>query len=347
MRGPVVITGVGSVNAAFSGGADALHAWLAAPRAPRTAVVDGALAALIQEGEARRLSRVSRLAVAGARLALADAGLEAGAEIGLVIGTEFGDMRSTIEFADGYLASGPSGLSALLFPNTVMNTMAAATAIAVTARELTLTLNEPTIAGQLAVAQAALAVAQGRVSAALAGGVDEADPFRGDVLETLGGSPDRRGEGSTLLVLEAREAARARGARILGEIRAAVWRTVRARPHGVGDDGDQRAVATALARAGLAAARVPWVYASASGDVQRDAWEERLLERALAPHRPPRVRLSPLVGQHAGAGARVVAAAAWTARAGRMPGGAPVTAPGPGLVHGIARGGGHIALVVA
>ena len=39
-------------------------------------------------------------------------------------------MRSTLAFADGYLARGASGLSPLLFPNTVMNTMAAATAIA-------------------------------------------------------------------------------------------------------------------------------------------------------------------------------------------------------------------------
>ena len=91
---------------------------------------------------------------------------------------------------------------------------------------------------------------------------------------------------------------------------------------------------------------MPWVYASASGDVERDTWEERLLTRALAPARPPRARLSPLVGQHAGAGALAVAAAAWTARSGRMPGGVAIAEAGPGLVHGIARGGSHIALVV-
>lgn len=350
----VVVTGVGSVNVAFSGGADALHAWLAGPCAaarpsegrPVVRVDDAVVNSLIEPGEARRLSRVCRLALAGARLALTDAGLAAGAELGLVIGSEFGDLRSTLQFADGYLAGGPVGLSPLLFPSTVMNTMAAATTIAIAARELSLTLNEPTIAGELAVARAALAVAEGRVPAVLAGGVDQMDPFLADVLHALDGIRDLRGEGATLLVLEALEAAHARGARVLGEVRAAAWRTLRARPHGVGPGADARAVAVALERAGLEGGHVPWVYASASGDAERDAWEERLLERALAPACPPRARLAPLLGQHAGVGALAVAAAAWTAQSGRLPGRTAITEPGPGLVHGVARGGGHVALVV-
>src|SRR5205085_739772 len=78
-------------------------------------------------------------------------------------------------------------LSPLLFPNTVMNTMAAATAIALSARDLSLTLNAPTVAGELAVIRAAGAVAAGRVAVLLAGGVDELDPAVGTVLEEAGG----------------------------------------------------------------------------------------------------------------------------------------------------------------
>src|SRR5438874_10361915 len=49
----------------------------------------------------------SQLSVAAARIALADAGLGPGAGLGLVLGAEFGDVRSTREFVDGYLGRGP------------------------------------------------------------------------------------------------------------------------------------------------------------------------------------------------------------------------------------------------
>ncbi|MBI2491482.1 MAG: hypothetical protein HYV94_05195, partial [Candidatus Rokubacteria bacterium] len=218
----VAITGVGLVNAAVVGRTDTLARWLDAP-APGGAI---ALGALIDETESRRLSRVCQLTVAAARLALADAGLAAGAPLGLVVGTEWGDLRSTIEFVDGYLARGPAGLSALLFPHTVMNTMAAATAIAVTARELSLTLNAPTVAGELAIARAAAAVRAGRVEAALARGVDQLAPLLLETLGALGAGADVRGEGAGFVVLESLPAARRRGARVLGELAGAAWRAL-------------------------------------------------------------------------------------------------------------------------
>ena len=63
----------------------------------------------------------------------------------------------------------------------------------------------------------------------------------------------------------------------------------------------------------------------------------------------PTVSLAPLLGQHAGLGALRVAAATWTARSGLLPddaGGEPTRVSGPGLVHGLGRGGNHVALVI-
>lgn len=362
MRRGVVVTGVGTVNAAFTGNASALAAYLAAPRvalraaagfaAPVAGVAPGTLDAFVDETEARRLTRVCQLTVAAGRLALQDANVGPDQPVGLVLGTEFGDLRSTQDFANGYLSSGPGGLSALLFPNTVMNTMAAATTIAVAARELSLTLNAPTVAGELAVAHAVSAIASGRATTLLAGGVDQLDPLLSQVLSELRAGDDVRGEGATLLVLEAVATARERGARVLGEIGSAVWRALPARPHGVGRTDASQAIAAALAAAGVPGPEVRWIYASASGDAARDAWERRLLDAALGPHRPPRTSLAPLLGHHAGLGALTVAAAAWTARGGRLPGVSAgqgtldAVERGPGLVHGVARGGTHVALVV-
>jgi 3-oxoacyl-[acyl-carrier-protein] synthase II len=332
----VVITGVGAITVGFTGGADAVRAFLAEPR-PALDPMDGsALAALLVEGEARRLSRVCQFAVAAGRLALADAALEAGDDVGLVLGTEFGDLHSTIEFADGYLGSGPSGLSALIFPNTVMNTMAAATTIAVRAKAASLTLNAPTVAGELAVVRATGAIVSGRARAVLAGGVDQIDPFLVSMLGELGAGEERQGEGAVVLVLEAETSARERGARVLGEIVGAASGALAARPHGVGRSARSSVVADALAAADVDARDLGAVYVSAGGDRARDAWETRLLDTALGDARKRRSALRPFVGAHAGAGALGVVAAGGAARASGR----------PSLVHGVARGGSQVAIVV-
>jgi 3-oxoacyl-[acyl-carrier-protein] synthase II len=355
-RRRVVVTGVGVVNAGVVGDSSALGVWLRQPRAavrtstgagrPVVRLPEATLVGLIDPTEGRRLARVCQLTIAAARLAVAEARLDPAVECGLVVGSELGDFTSTIAFADGFLARGPAGLSALLFPNTVMNTMAATTAIAVGARGLSLTLNVPTIAGELAVARAAAAVASGRADVVLAGGVDELDPLVVDTLDALG-DDGVRGEGAAFLVLEAETTARARGASVLGRIAGAAWRSLPARPWGVGRCVTSRAIGEALAQAGRSAA--DWLYASASGDRRRDGWESRVLAAALPGAPVPAVSLAALLGHHAGLGVLHAAAAAWTARGGLLPdagGGAPARVVGGGLVHGLGRGGGHVALAV-
>jgi 3-oxoacyl-[acyl-carrier-protein] synthase II len=310
-RRRVVVTGVGVVDG---------HA-------------SGVLSRLLDDTEARRLSRVCQMTVAAGRLALADADLVGGPGLALVVGTEFGDMVSTIRFVDDYLQRGIPGLSALLFPHTVMNTMAATTAIAVTARDLSLTLNAPLVAGELAIARAAAAVRAGRIEACLAGGADEPPRM---VVEAYreAGATDVRGEGAGFVVLESLDGARARGARILGEIVGEAWRALAVRPHGVGRGTRSRTIAAALAGADAGPGDVGLVYTSANGDSVREEWERALLHRALGPHRPPQRSVSLAAGRHSGLAARSIATAAAEADNGLA------------LVHAVARGGNQVAIVV-
>ncbi len=374
----VVVTGMGMVSAAGAGGAavvaDALErpaAGIAPVRAFETTgwpsvlgaeVDDPVLEPLIDRDAARRLSRICRFAVAACRLAMEDGRVEAGPQLGLVVGTEFGDFRSSGEFATGYLKRGPNGLSPMLFPGTVMNAMGAAASIAIGAKGPTVTVNQTTIAGDLAVARAAALVAGGRAEAVLAGGVDElCGPVYRRLAEMGWISPMRRGahrfgvegcrpfapdhngpvlgEGATFLVLEDYALARARGALILAEVAWAEWGNNPVAPHTApARRRDARSpLRRGLEATGIAPAALRAVWASGNGDPALDDWEHALLAADLAANPallPPR-SLAPQFGQHGGLGALRVAAAALGA------------ANGPALAHGLARGGCRTAILVA
>jgi 3-oxoacyl-[acyl-carrier-protein] synthase II len=246
----------------------------------------------------------------------------------------------------------------MIFPNTVMNTMAATAAIAMGAKAPSITVNQATLAGDLAVARGARLILDGRADAVVAGGVDELFPevYR-HLAETGALSPMQSqspegcrpfaadhngpvlGEGATFLVLEELAIAQARGARIIAEIVEAAWGNVPTAPHTARPGRiDRDSPAARLVRS-CAPERIARCYGSGNGDPAVDDWERALLGRDLGERAdllPPR-SLAPLFGQHGGLGALRVAAAALDAERG-----VPSV-----LVHGIARGGCRIAILVA
>lgn len=396
---PVVLTGVGGVSALGAGGREEVREALGRGRPglgrvrafstegcrSRLGGEVGDLSPYLDPEEQRRLPRVSQLAVVAARLALRDAGLEPHGlpGLGLVLGSAYGDFRSSEGFARGYLDRGPAGLSALLFPSTVMNAMAGHAAIAVGARGPMLTLNQPGIAGELAVVRGAALVAAGRAPAVLALGVDELCPILYQELSRLGvtsprdGGPegcwpfDRRangpvvGEGATALLLEREDLARARRARILAGLRGWAWGN---RPgpglRGAPRDRGSSVIERVLAMAGVSPAAVGAAYLTGLGAPADDRVELALVA-ATFERGPWLTALTPLAGDHAGLGVlRVAAAAVATLGAGFVPGLPELAEPvrpglayaiGPGavacrtdavLVHGLAPGGGHVALVL-
>src|SRR4029077_16887254 len=129
---------------------------------PAAEVDEATVASLVDRDAARRLSRICRLALGACLLAVRDAGIQGGPGRGIVGGTEYGDFPSSRDFAQGFLRRGPAGLSPMIFPNTVMNTMASIAAIAVGAKAPSVTVNQATLAGDLAVARGARLIADGR-----------------------------------------------------------------------------------------------------------------------------------------------------------------------------------------
>jgi 3-oxoacyl-(acyl-carrier-protein) synthase len=400
-RPRVVVTGVGSVSALGVGSGAALGETLAralpAIGPVRAFPTDGCSSQLggevgdvathLQDGEARRLSRASQLAVVAARLALSDGGLQPGqlAAMGLVLGSHWGDFRSSEAFALGFLERGVLGLSPLVFPSTVMNAMVAHVSIAVGVRGPMLTLNEVDVAGELAVARGAALIASGRARIVLAGGADELSPILYGELSRLGTMSrtapgpegcrpfDRRangtvlGEGATFLVLESAESALTRGVHVYGELAGAAWGNLPTPAHGFPSPRrrDPQTVRRALASAGVTPEGVEAAYLTGSGHPEHDACELDLVARALGEGRARLTALTPLVGEHAGLGALRAAAAALAVAGAGVPAlhdlskpvrhdlrfvvhpeSGPEGPPETALVHGLARGGTHVALVL-
>jgi len=393
-----VITGIGCVSP-FGVGGQAFVAEVL--RANRTAigpivgfVTDGLPCRLgaevpnayLSEGEeARRWGRLSQMTVAACRQALEDAelhGEEARRHIGLVVGSEFGDLRSTEAFALGFLRKGPLGLSPLLFPNTVMNSMAGTTSIVLGLKGPMLTLNQQGVAGEVAVARAIALLRAGRAPAVIACGADELFPRLYETLARLhllspqDGSKevcrpfDQRhngpvlGEGATALVLESPAYARARGAPILAEVYSACWGGLPARPNRYPAlrHLHDRVLHQALSDAAVSRHEVGVAYLSGSGDPHHDTAELTLLAATFGAGGPLLTAVTHLTGEYGGLGALRVAAAVTTMTTGILPTldylcqplrtdvrlareCMPLAAP-VAMVHGLARGGLQVVLLL-
>ncbi len=323
LRAETVITGLGTIGPCGHG-REALAAALAVGKPVVTEVDRGAgmhrgggarLAALVRERDlsrwvppaaARRMSFPSKLAVAAARMALAEAGIGAtGAgdpRVGVYLATTFGSGLSTERLLRQILLEGAEAAQPFHFSECVANAPAAQLAIAVGAHGPNVTLTQREAGPLLAVARGAQAVREGRVDLALAGAVEEVTPLLHALLDRFGALArkegalaelprpfDRRrdgflaGEGATLIVLEREDAARSRGARALARVAwsgAAFDATAT-----VSDWGDGHAPLAAALRAGLdeapgGAAGVGAVVSGASGARRGDRLEARVVRAA-------------------------------------------------------------------
>jgi 3-oxoacyl-(acyl-carrier-protein) synthase len=175
------------------------------------------------------------------------------------------------------------------------------------------------------------------------------------------------GEGATFLVLESAESALARGVHVYGELAGAAWGNLPTPAHGFPSPRrrDPQTVRRALASAGVTPEGVEAAYLTGSGHPEHDACELDLVARALGEGRARLTALTPLVGEHAGLGALRAAAAALAVAGAGVPAlhdlskpvrhdlrfvvhpeSGPEGPPETALVHGLARGGTHVALVL-
>ena len=260
---------------------------------------------------ARQLDRFSQFGLVAGRLALDDAGLrpgESGAasanRIGIYLGSALGGIAYAEEQHERYLERGIKAVAPNLALAVFGGAVPANLGIALDVRGPILSTANSCASGAVAIGEALGAIRAGDIDAAIAGGAEV--PLSSlafgafDIIRALSAGrnddpahacrpfDDGRdgfvmGEGATLLVLEAEDVARARGAEPYAEVMgyaatSDAFHMVQPRA-----DGREagRAASEALADAGVSPGEIDWVSAHASSTPLGDIAEARAIALAL------------------------------------------------------------------
>jgi 3-oxoacyl-[acyl-carrier-protein] synthase II len=277
----------------------------------------------LDKARARRLDRPARLGAVVVKRALEGAsGLDPSAT-GVVLGSAFGSVDASAAFMHRIYEKGPRLASPAEFPNLVPSSPVGHVSIYLGLRGPVLAAAELGASGECAVAQAVELIAMGESDAIVAGDIEEANDIVQRVLAVIfarsPGEPERRrSEGGAAVVLEAEDAALARGAVAIARVvQVTSWREGRFDPSSLAPPRDAAGAQIVLPRenGGIDAllASTPW------SDV-------------------PRETCAGSGGEHEGLGAIAIAAAVSQIARGRAR---------DVLVVGLAKGRGYAVVLAA
>ena len=285
----------------------------------------------------RRMNVLSRLGVAAAKLAIEDCGAAPPPETGVAIGTAFGPVQTSVEYMQEYVAKGASLAPPQLFAESVANAPGSHIAIEWGLRGFNVTITQRESSAMAAAMYAATQLVKGSTSAALIGGVEEANEMLFSVLDRIGAlAYDGHeglilGEGSAMLVAGA------------GTREPYGWLAgfgiARDTTAPISDWGTDANAVVAAMRAAMQDAAVPGVdavYVSANGAPRGDALERRAIAQLFGGIET--VATKPLFGEYAAGGALQIVAALLALEEGRYDN---------VLVSSLSAGGGIVCAVLS
>ncbi|HEX8292256.1 MAG TPA: beta-ketoacyl-[acyl-carrier-protein] synthase family protein [Pyrinomonadaceae bacterium] len=276
-----------------------------------------------------RLGRASQFAAAAARLALADAGLDAGAldplRAGVSMGTTSGEPREVERFNDSYVRDELDGVGAEFIGRYPCHLISAHVAEELGFAGPNVMIPTACAAGNYAIAHAFDVLRAGRADVMLAGGSDAFSRITYTGFARLGAvAPEtcqpfdrnRRGmipgEGACVLVLETLKRAAARGARVFAEVggyglSCDAHHMTAAHPEG---DGAARAMRQALEQCGARPEDVSYISAHGTGTPTNDRLETIAVKRLFREHayRVPISSVKSMLGHTMGAASAIEAA---------------------------------------
>jgi 3-oxoacyl-[acyl-carrier-protein] synthase II len=310
--------------------------------APAARLADFSPRELIHSSHLRRMDDASRMIVAAAVLALADARAAAGdsrpANMGIAVGSAFADINDTLEYLSRLAAKGPSLVSPMMFPNLVLNAPASYAAMEIGCTGANFTVAQGEVSADLAIALGCDLIRSGRVDIVLAGGGDQLGNIVWTTYERMralagqrGGaewcSPydvDRSGlvlgEGAAILVLESPQHAQRRGAQVYALIEKDVGFGI---PSSLYDWPTEAESAAAILRERLCdrVAQFDLVLGSANSSRGLDRFEVETIARLFgeAAASVSVTSIKGAIGEFGAAGALTAAAAVLALRHGLVP----------------------------
>lgn len=320
--------------------------------------------------EARRTHRSTHFALAAARQAVADAGLEIdatdGEDVGVVMNTGGGGNALMEEGTHTLITGGPRKIGPFFLASVMANAVSCQVSIALGAKGPVLTSALACASGAFALVEALHMLQRGDAQVVIAGGTESgmsrlfltsfsnigALSKRNDEPTRASRPFDRDrdgfvyGEGAAALVVETEEHARARGAHIYAEVAGGALtgdahHITAPDPQG---DGARRAMTRALRSAEMKPEEIDVVYAHGTSTPLNDATETHALKSVFGEHayKVPVTATKSMVGHLIGAAGAVSAvAAALSIREGVIPPTINLENPDPACdldyVPGVAR----------
>lgn len=260
--------------------------------------------------DVRRMDRTSQFAVSAARMAFADAGLSQGDfdpyDFGVSVGTGMGGLRTTEDEIGTFRDEGPRRVSPFAAPMMIPNMPAGQVSIQLGLRGPTRCLATACATGADCIGEGYEMIRRGTVPLMIAGGVEASltrfaiSAFCScKVLSRRNDEPERAsrpfdqdrdgfvmGEGVGLVVLEERERALARGARIYAEV-VGYGATADAF-HMTSPDTTgapmARAIQNALGEAGVPPTAIDYINAHGTSTEMNDKVETQAIKMAFGSH---------------------------------------------------------------
>ena len=264
----------------------------------------------IEAKEIKKMDRFIHYAMGAASMAMEDSGLKIDPEfaeaVGVIIGVGMCGLDTLEVTKVALLAGGPRKISPFFIPKVISNLAPGHIAIRFGAKGINLTPTSACASGTHAIGEAFHLIRRGLQDAVIAGGAEAAITPLGvggfaamKALSTRNDEPERAsrpfdkdrdgfviGEGSGVLILEEREHAVKRGAKIYAEVigygaNGDAYHMTAPAPEG---EGAARCMRLALQDAGIAPSEVDYINAHGTSTEYNDANESTAIKKVFGEH---------------------------------------------------------------